>query len=101
MSSDCRVICSAPGRAGVVGNPTDMYGGAVLSCSVGMRARVTITPDDRLTLVTNGDECDIGERGDLRPRGDAFDVARAVLYYLRLPRISCRVEYETEIPLRS
>ena len=101
MSSDWRVISSAPGRAGVVGNPTDMYGGAVLSCSVGMRARVTITPDDSLTLTTNGEACHIGARGDLRPRGDAFDVARAVLYYLRLPQISCRVEYETEIPLRS
>ena len=39
-----RIVCSAPGRAGIIGNPTDMYGGAVLSCSVAMRARVTVTP---------------------------------------------------------
>ncbi len=53
MSSDQReVVCSAPGRAGIIGNPADMYGGAVLSCSVGMRARVTVTPAPYLVLET-------------------------------------------------
>ncbi len=101
MSSERQIISSAPGRAGVIGNPTDMYGGAVLSCSVPMRARVRITPADRLTLCTNGATCYIQEWRDLRPRGDGFDVARAVLTYLRLPSISCCIEYESEIPLRS
>jgi len=78
-----------------------MYGGAVLSCSVPMRARVHITSADRLTLCTNGETCHVQNWGDLRPRGDAFDVARAVLTYLRLPPITCCIEYESEIPLRS
>ena len=43
----------------------------------------------------------IQDRADLRPRGDVFDVARAVLDYLRLPPLSCRIEYESQIPLRS
>jgi len=101
MNSDRQITCSAPGRAGIIGNPTDMYGGAVLSCSVEMRACVTITPSDRLTLVTDGQECRIAGRDDLRPRGDLFDVARAVLDYMRLPPLACRVEYESQIPLRS
>ncbi len=101
MSSDRQITCSAPGRAGIIGNPTDMYGGSVLSCSVEMRARVVITPCDALTLATNDQECRITGRADLRPQGDLFDVARAVLDYLRLPRLDCRVEYESEIPLRS
>ncbi|MGC8878371.1 MAG: galactokinase family protein [Anaerolineae bacterium] len=101
MSSKRQIISSAPGRAGVIGNPTDMYGGAVLSCSVPMRARVRIAPADRLTLCTNGATCEIREWRDLRPHGDAFDVARAVLTYLRLPSIRCCIEYESEIPLRS
>jgi galactokinase/mevalonate kinase-like predicted kinase len=101
MSCNRQIISSAPGRAGVIGNPADMYGGAVLSCSVAMRARVSITPADDLTLVTNGRTCTIRERADLRPRGDAFDVVRAVLDYLRLPRLSCRVEYDSDIPMRS
>ena len=96
-----RVVCSAPGRAGVIGNPTDMYGGAVLSCSVGLRARVAITAASELLLETADLECRIADRQDLQPRDDSFDVARAVLDYLRLPAISCRVAYMSEIPLRS
>jgi galactokinase/mevalonate kinase-like predicted kinase len=109
-SEQRRVLCSAPGRAGILGNPTDMYGGSVLSCSVGLRARVMIsmaaesTPE--LVLETGGEQCRIGRREDLQPRGDRFDVARAVLDYLHLvdlkhPPLACRVQYESEIPLRS
>lgn len=101
MNSEHPIVCSAPGRAGIIGNPTDMYGGSVLSCSVHMRARVTITPADRLTLATNNQECHITGREDLRPRKDLFDLPRAILDYMRLPRLACRVEYESEIPLRS
>ncbi len=111
MSSDRRqVLCSAPGRAGIIGNPTDMYGGAVLSCSVGLRARVAIDmaaeSAAELVLETRGEQCRIARREDLQPRGDRFDVARAVLDYLhsvdrKQPPLTCRVEYESEIPLRS
>ena len=101
MNSDRRIVCSAPGRAGIIGNPTDMYGGSVLSCSVGMRARVTLTPCNSLILVTDDQECRIKDQADLRPQGDLFDVARAILDYLHLPRLACRVEYVSEIPLRS
>ena len=100
-SEQRRVVCSAPGRAGIIGNPTDMYGGAVLSCSVGLRARVTITMDAELLLETAGQQFRIAGRQDLQPQGDSFDVARAVLDYMRLPPLSCRVEYVSEIPLRS
>jgi len=95
------IVCSAPGRAGIIGNPTDMYGGAVLSCSVGMRARVTVTPASGIVLETGGRECRIASRDDLRPQRDRFDVARAVLDYMRLPHLDCRVCYESEIPMRS
>ena len=104
MNSE-KITCSAPGRCGIIGNPTDMYGGAVLSCSVDMRARVTVTPARELVLETAGQRCSIAARRDLRPQGDRFDVARAVLDYLRLvdrrPRLTVRVRYESEIPLRS
>lgn len=102
MSSDMqKLVCSAPGRAGIIGNPTDMYGGAVLSCSVPMRACVTLTPAAGLVIETNGEECSVFSREDLRPRQDRFDIARAVLDYLHLPELPCRVQYESEIPLRS
>ncbi len=96
-----RIMCSAPGRAGIIGNPTDMYGGSVLSCSVDMRARVTVTPESKLILRTGEQRCRIASRDDLRPQGDRLDLARAVLEYLRLPPLSCCVDYESEIPMRS
>ena len=101
MSSERRILSSAPGRAGIIGNPTDMYGGSVLSCSVGMRARVEITPAKELILESNGESCRIHQRRELRPQHDVFDVARAVLDYLRLPELKCKITYQSEIPLRS
>jgi galactokinase/mevalonate kinase-like predicted kinase len=102
MSSDRHlVVCSAPGRAGIIGNPTDMYGGSVISCSVGLRARATLTPASELQLETDGQTCLIANRDDLRPQGDRFDVARAVLDYLRVPSLVCHVAYESDIPLQS
>jgi galactokinase/mevalonate kinase-like predicted kinase len=102
MSSERgKLLCSAPGRCGIIGNPTDMYGGAVLSCSVPLRAAVTLTPAPGLVLETNGEQCEIRSADDLRPRQDRFDIARAILDYLHLPRLECKVEYDSEIPLRS
>jgi galactokinase len=36
------IVATAPGRCGVLGNPTDMYGGSVISCSTRERARCEI-----------------------------------------------------------
>jgi galactokinase/mevalonate kinase-like predicted kinase len=66
-----------------------------------MRARVTVTSAPNLVLETSGDARPIARREDLRPQGDRFDVARAVLDYLHLPPLACRVAYDSEIPLRS
>jgi len=102
MSSELgQIVCSAPGRAGIIGNPTDMYGGAVLSCSVALRAHVTVTPAPDWVLETGGQERRIASRDDLRPQRDQFDVARAVLDYLHLPSPACRIRYASEIPMRS
>ena len=43
------VVASAPGRCGIIGNPTDMYGGSVLSCTIAERGYVAVRPADRLT----------------------------------------------------
>ena len=102
MSSEPQqIVCSAPGRAGIIGNPTDMYGGAVLSCSVALRAHVTVMPASGWALEAGGQECTIAGRDDLRPQHDQFDVARAVLGYLHLPPPACRIRYDSEIPMRS
>ena len=104
MNRDIRerpVICSAPGRAGIIGNPTDMYGGSVLSCTVGMRAYARVQPGAGLMLETKGEVFRIAGREDLRPRGDPFDVGRAIVDYMGLPQLECRVRYWSEIPPQS
>lgn len=35
---------TAPGRAGIIGNLTDGYGGSLVCCSIKNRAQVTIGP---------------------------------------------------------
>ena len=73
------ITASAPGRAGIVGNPSDMYGGSVLSCSTYERAYCTLTPSDRL-VVRAADECqEIRAPEDLGLRGNRLDIAKSVI----------------------
>ena len=92
---------SAPGRCGIIGNPTDMYGGSVISCSIEYRATVTIEPCDQLTVETAGQRTVLGGGGDLVLNGDYFDIARAVLDYLRDDSVCCRISYSSEIPVQA
>jgi galactokinase len=40
------VMATAPGRAGIIGNPTDGYGGSLVSCAIKDRATAIIVPAD-------------------------------------------------------
>jgi galactokinase/mevalonate kinase-like predicted kinase len=100
MASGPIFSASAPGRCGIVGNPTDMYGGSVLSCTIPRRARVRLEPDNALTLVTNGQTAVLANRTDFHIRGDRFDVPRAVLSDLHLHDIKVRLTYDSDIPFR-
>jgi len=95
------IRCSAPGRCGIIGNPTDMYGGAVLSCTIAYRAYVTVEPCDRLELETAGETFVIRGPEDLLLRGDHFDIARAVLEYLADEDLRCRISYRSDVPIRA
>lgn len=95
------IRCSAPGRCGIIGNPTDMYGGTVISCSIQHRAHVTIEPSDQLEVEAAGQRTVISGADDLILNGDYFDVARAVLDYLRDEFLSCRISYTTDIPVKA
>ncbi len=101
MTSERKLRCSAPGRAGIVGNPTDMYGGAVMSCSVPMRAWVEFVPAETLMLRTGSERVFIRTLEDLRPRGDHFDLARAVLRYFKLPALHAEITLGSDIPMQS
>ncbi|MEZ0326192.1 MAG: mevalonate kinase [Fimbriimonas sp.] len=76
------VQASAPGRCGILGNPSDIYGGKVLSCSVPVRARCRLSVSK------------VEELPEDRRLWDAA-VAR---FPLRFP---VKVEWETEVPRSS
>lgn len=96
-----RLTVSAPGRANLVGNPSDQYGGCQVSCSVALRARATLCDAPRTELVTGEENAVVENAGDLEPRGDLLDLGRAVLRFVGPPLPAARIEYGSEIPLRS
>ncbi len=94
-----RVRCSAPGRCGIVGNPSDMYGGTVISCTIDYRAQVTVESCDRLEIETGGQTLVVESPEDLLLAGDYFDIARAILGYLRDDCGNCRISYSSDVPI--
>lgn len=95
-----RVVVTAPARANLIGNPSDLYGGAVLGCAVPCRARVELRAADRLEVATGDERVLIATRDDLRLQGDRFDVARAAL--AAQPELSrVQIAYASEIPFGS
>ncbi|HEY8745878.1 MAG TPA: galactokinase family protein [Chloroflexota bacterium] len=101
MQSSQPILCSAPGRCGIIGNPTDMYGGSVLSCSIEPRAYALVEPADRLSLVSLGRPLDIGGRDDLTLRGDVYDISKACLAELHLYDAPLRLTVWSDIPFAS
>jgi len=101
VSPERTLVCSAPARANLIGNPSDQYGGATLACSVPLRAHVTWGPAEATWLATGGQERCLEKESDLALCGDLFDVARAVLLGLggELPR--ARIAYRSDVPLGS
>lgn len=95
------IRCSAPGRCGIIGNPTDMYGGTVISCSIEYRAHVTIEPCDQLEVRTGDLSLVVRASDDLTLAGDNLDVARAVLDYFRDQVVRCRISYSSDIPVKA
>ena len=65
-------LSTAPGRAGIIGNPTDMYGGSVISCSTRERAAVLIEPADVLSFEVADCRRVIQPSDELKPEGGYF-----------------------------
>jgi galactokinase/mevalonate kinase-like predicted kinase len=95
------IEASAPARAGVIGNPTDGYGGSLISCTLGARANVRLSPCDRIELSFGGEQSIIANERDLRLDSGVFDIARSVIRYLRIADRTFRLEGESDIPFRS
>ncbi|MCS6776256.1 MAG: hypothetical protein RMJ43_07890 [Chloroherpetonaceae bacterium] len=98
------IVASAPGRCGIVGNPSDMYGGNVLSCTVRERATCRLDTDTDVMWVANaGERAELRRAEDLTLRGDTLDVARAALQWYRIDPATTRfsLTLETQIPMRA
>ncbi len=72
------IRASTPGRCGIVGNPTDGYGGSVLSCALAERASVELLPAAETVLEICGHRERIRGVEDLKLEGSYTDVAKAV-----------------------
>jgi galactokinase/mevalonate kinase-like predicted kinase len=97
------IRASAPGRAGIVGNPTDGYGGTVISCSLGERAAVELTPAEETVLEIGGQQTAIRSRADLALDGGHTDIARAVLTLFEAEALEqpFHLRATTTIPMRA
>jgi galactokinase/mevalonate kinase-like predicted kinase len=73
------IQASAPGRAGIIGNPTDMYGGCVLSCSIGERAYCSLLPSEQSYIAVGDDVIYLENTESLNLDGGKFDLAKAAL----------------------
>lgn len=96
-----RIEVSAPGRANLIGNPSDQYGGCTLACSVGLRARVTLDGAVPGRIEAGGEATVISCAEDLALRADALDLARAVLAHRGIAAPDFSIAYESEIPRQS
>jgi len=98
-----RITASAPGRAGIIGNPTDIYGGSVLSCSTASRAWAQIRPSDALLIEAGKQSQEIRSADDLSLRHDHLDVARAILSALDIGESgqTFHLKFWTEVPMQA
>lgn len=94
---------SAPGRAGIIGNPTDGYGGSVISCSLKERAYTEIREDSGLVFEVSQQEFRVNSRDGLKLKGDGdiFDFLRAILIYLKLGDLKARVTSWSDVPFQA
>ncbi len=95
------VTASAPGRAGILGNPTDGYGGTVISCALAERATATVSAADAITITIGGETTVFAGREDFELRRDRFDCARAVLKFLRITDRPLAIHIDTTIPVQA
>src|SRR5690606_26696166 len=92
------IRATAPGRAGIIGNPTDGYGGSLVSCSLAERATATIVPAAQLILVNKTGQKVLKWENDFANQGDYFDIVRSVLRYFKLYDLKAKITTETTIP---
>ncbi len=97
------IMATAPGRCGIVGNPTDIYGGSVISITTPARARCELTAGGPLTVRCSDEQSTITSQADLAQRGDKLDAARGALSYFEIDPANAKfsLTLTTDIPMRA
>lgn len=107
------VHASAPGRGGIIGNPSDIYGGTVISCAISERAEAVISDSPRLIFDIYGHFAEIARPEDLEfvPEMHYLDIAKAVWRHLRQsefverglldPNATFHVRAQSSVPLKA
>lgn len=92
---------TAPGRAGIIGNPTDGYGGSMINCSIKNRAEVIIEKSPELILENQFGQAKLKWKNDFANKGDYFDVVRSVLRCLKLYDLKAKITLNSNIPIQA
>lgn len=92
---------TAPGRAGIIGNPTDGYGGTMIACSTKNRASVTIEACDQLIVENANGRIALRWKNDFNNQGDYFDIVRSILRYFKLYDMKAYIKLSTNIPVQA
>ena len=98
------IVATAPGRCGIVGNPSDMYGGCVIACTTQERAECELDLGAReLSVVNENEGAVFATASDLVLRGDRLDIARAALRYFEIDPATAHfsMKLRTDIPMRA
>lgn len=113
------IVATAPGRCGLIGTPTDMYGGSVVSCTTQERAECRLiyggdgdrikngetSHSDRkgVVLLNLGAQAILQTKEDLALKGDVLDISRAALTHFQIDpaQHDFTLTLRTEIPMRA
>jgi len=95
-----RIVATAPGRAGIIGNPTDGYGGSVISCTLDRRARVVIEDSDEFRVHVGELATTFRHPRDYLLKNDRFDVVRAVMQFFAKTDLRLSVKVTTDVPVQ-
>jgi len=95
-----RIVASAPGRAGIVGNPTDGYGGSVLSSTLAERATVVLEDADEFRVQVGELSTVFKTPKDYLLKSDRFDVVRAVMQFFGRTDLKMSVKVTTDVPIQ-
>lgn len=89
------------GRAGIIGNPTDGYGGTLICCSIKNKAKATIQQSDELIIENAYGQEILRWRNDFENKGDYFDIVRSVLRFFRLYDLKAKISVKTDVPVQA